>query len=268
MLGILKYDIKATYKKIILFLILVLAIGLLSKFFWSEAFYNLFDSNNFYVATICKFASLGVYGCIAFLTLISVAVNMSSRYGQNMFGNQGYFVNSLPLNGWIKVGSKVLTAFIWNFIVVSCIAISLVIFVVGNEQVLAILAVFDEFADSGAGNLHIGWVSVSGCLFFICNGTLFTLLLYASISLGQLVDDVRNIVIFFGFIALGIATVVLVALLAMVLGVFNIGDVGNMEAIFALLQKTAIKMSIICVLISGVLFWLSAYIVDTKLNLE
>ena len=268
MLRILKYDVLSTYKKMIWFYLGIVLLSLITKYFWSESFSAIFNNDNFYVGTIFQGVSLGVYGFLAFLAMFTTTVIMSTWYANNMFGNEGYFVNSIPINPWVKVASKVITALLWNTIIVVVLALSLLIFMSGTEQLTEILGIFDELADNGIRSLHMGWAVVKTCIFAALNNTVFTCLLYACVSMGQLVNEGRNAVIFFSFIGLGLAVIILTAVMAIILGVLNIGELSSMEAMFSLWQWIMIKMSLICILLCGVLYTLSGYLVSNRLNLE
>lgn len=105
MLGkLLKYDLKAIYKPLSVFYIIIVASMLLAKFF-SAISANGFT---FFCQEFFKGATIG----FSIGAIINNSMNIWAYFRQNLYGDRGYLMNTLPVSRSTLLASKFLTAII------------------------------------------------------------------------------------------------------------------------------------------------------------
>lgn len=101
---LLKYDLKSTYIKQLMVLVLSAIIGILIPNFLTFAIKSR-DAAIFCTALVVPLAM--------FATFIIPFFMLFQRYNHNFYGNEGYLMHTLPTSGKKLLASKLLTAFIW-----------------------------------------------------------------------------------------------------------------------------------------------------------
>ena len=255
---LLKYDFKSTGRTFLPIYGALLITSFLTRLFvFNKDFSNSFFLSLFQVVISSLFGFLLMAVCI--LTLV---VSLQ-RFYKNLLGEEGYLSMTLPVLPWQHILCKSLTSLVWY--IFSSIAAILAIVILAYEKGMlgdffkAIVTLIRR------GSLNAQILTACGEFFlFAALGILaFTMMLYASMALGQLNANKRLLTSFGAFLALNF----LVQILMGVLGNLAVQWVFPMSSRWAL--NVALLLSIVVELffLAG-FFAITNYILSRKLNLE
>ena len=218
---------------------------------------------------------------IAFVALIVLTlVFLVYRFFKNFFTDEGYLMMTLPVRPVSLITSKLINA--WVFIFFSAIiAIGSLYITLGHyDQLVDIIdRIFDSFKDvvNREGDFlreELGvplWVfAVELVLFFFLLISRYVLSWYTSVGFGMLLSKKHKVLgTIIAYIILDVASYILIGIfLAVATSILP-----NYYEILAssggkALQITVIGNSIINLLLGGLLFWFTSYIMKHKLNLD
>lgn len=255
---LLKYEFKSTGRTFLPIYGALLITSFLTRLFvFNKDFSNSFFLSLFQVVISSLFGFLLMAVCI--LTLV---VSLQ-RFYKNLLGEEGYLSMTLPVRPWQHILCKSLTSLVWY--IFSSIAAILAFVILAYEKGM----LGDFFKAIGTlirrGSLNAQILTACGEFFlFAALGILaFTMMLYASMALGQLNANKRLLTSFGAFLALNF----LVQILMGVLGNLAVQWVFPMSSRWAL--NVALLLSIVVELffLAG-FFAITNYILSRKLNLE
>lgn len=255
---LLKYEFKSTGRTFLPIYGTLLITSFLTRLFvFNKDFSNSFFLSLFQVVISSLFGFLLMAVCI--LTLV---VSLQ-RFYKNLLGEEGYLSMTLPVRPWQHILCKSLTSLVWY--IFSGIAAILAFVILAYEKGMlgdffkAIVTLIRR------GSLNAQILTACGEFFlFAALGILaFTMMLYASMALGQLNANKRLLTSFGAFLALNF----LVQILMGVLGNLAVQWVFPMSSRWAL--NVALLLSIVVELffLAG-FFAITNYILSRKLNLE
>lgn len=209
------------------------------------------------------------------LTMFS-AVIVIMRFNRSMLRDEGYLSHTLPVKTWQHLVSKGITYTIWILASVIMMMVSLFLFFVGTKEFGTFIRAFDKFISNVNIGLLVFFIVV---VIFQMFATMFNF--FAALSLGQIFSKhkIAGAVLF--YFVLNYAMSFLMSG-AMVLLPNFVGDVNEMDAkiteakTFAdiinavddalwLLLGFAFVANII---LTGIYFIISNYMLSKKLNLE
>lgn len=255
---LLKYEFKSTGRTFLPIYGALLVTSFLTRLFvFNKDFSNSFFLRLFQVVISSLFGFLLMAVCI--LTLV---VSLQ-RFYKNLLGEEGYLSMTLPVRPWQHILCKSLTSLVWY--IFSGIAAILAFVILAYEK-----GMLGDFFKAIAtlirrGSLNAQILTACGEFFlFAALGILaFTMMLYASMALGQLNANKRLLTSFGAFLALNF----LVQILMGVLGNLAVQWVFPMSSRWAL--NVALLLSIVVELffLAG-FFAITNYILSRKLNLE
>ena len=255
---LLKYEFKSTGRTFLPIYGALLVTSFLTRLFvFNKDFSNSFFLSLFQVVISSLFGFLLMAVCI--LTLV---VSLQ-RFYKNLLGEEGYLSMTLPVRPWQHILCKSLTSLVWY--IFSSIAAILAFVILAYEKGMlgdffkAIVTLIRR------GSLNAQILTACGEFFlFAALGILaFTMMLYASMALGQLNANKRLLTSFGAFLALNF----LVQILMGVLGNLAVQWFFPMSSKWAL--NVALLLSIVVELffLAG-FFAITNYILSRKLNLE
>ena len=255
---LMKYEFKSTGRTFLPIYGALLITSFLTRLFvFNKDFSNSFFLSLFQVVISSLFGFLLMAVCI--LTLV---VSLQ-RFYKNLLGEEGYLSMTLPVRPWQHILCKSLTSLVWY--IFSSIAAILAFVILAYEKGMlgdffkAIVTLIRR------GSLNAQILTACGEFFlFAALGILaFTMMLYASMALGQLNANKRLLTSFGAFLALNF----LVQILMGVLGNLAVQWVFPMSSRWAL--NVALLLSIVVELffLAG-FFAITNYILSRKLNLE
>ena len=221
---------------------------------------------------------LGILGILFVAVIVGMMIMtlilVIRRFWNGLLKEEGYLAFTLPVETWQLIVSKVIVAAIVNLIsglvaVLSC----LILFLGISKEVYYSIGYTLSFVWSGVtGELgaYTGVVIVLGILFTIITSICGTYMLYASMSLGQLMEDHRVAGSFLAYIGLNIAVSTITNIGTMI--VMNILP-DNMVNITANNAGLIITLYMLIMLVlnaiqMAVYHVITEYVLTNKLNLE
>ena len=125
--NLLKYDLKDTYKILIIFYILSLFFGVITRIFFSI-------ENSFIMDVIAKVCS-GITISMIFNVIINNILRLWVRFKQNLYGDESYLTHTLPVSRKTIYLSKSLASVISLFTSVAVIGMTLFIAYYSKENI-------------------------------------------------------------------------------------------------------------------------------------
>lgn len=255
---LLKYEFKSTGRTFLPIYGALLITSFLTRLF----VFNKDFSNSFFLSLFQVVIS-SLFGFLLMAVFILTLVVSLQRFYKNLLGEEGYLSMTLPVRPWQHILCKSLTSLVWY--IFSSIAAILAFVILAYEKGMlgdffkAIVTLIRR------GSLNAQILTACGEFFlFAALGILaFTMMLYASMALGQLSANKRLLTSFGAFLALNF----LVEILMGVLGNLAVQWVFPMSSRWAL--NVALLLSIVVELffLAG-FFAITNYILSRKLNLE
>ena len=250
---LLKYEFKSTGRTFLPIYGALLVTSFLTRLFvFNKDFSNSFFLSLFQVVISSLFGFLLMAVCI--LTLV---VSLQ-RFYKNLLGEEGYLSMTLPVRPWQHILCKSLTSLVWY--IFSSIAAILAFVILAYEK-----GMLGDFFKAIAtlirrGSLNAQILTACGEFFlFAALGILaFTMMLYASMALGQLNANKRLLTSFGAF---------LVQILMGVLGNLAVQWVFPMSSRWALNVALLLSIVVELLFLAG-FFAITNYILSRKLNLE
>lgn len=255
---LLKYEFKSTGRTFLPIYGALLITAFLTRLF----VFNKDFSNSFFLG-IFQVVISSLFGFLLMAVFILTLVVSLQRFYKNLLGEEGYLSMTLPVRPWQHILCKSLTSLVWY--IFSSIAAILAFLILAYEK-----GMIGDFFDAigiliRRGSLNAQILTACGEFFlFAALGILaFTMMLYASMALGQLNANKRLLTSFGAFLALNF----LVQILMGVLGNLAVQWVFPMSSRWAL--NVALLLSIVVELffLAG-FFFITNHILSRKLNLE
>ncbi|WP_458861777.1 hypothetical protein [Acidaminobacterium chupaoyuni] len=138
------------------------------------------------------------------------------RFYKNLFGEEGYLSNTLPVKPWMHITSKSIVALVWSIVsgIVALFACS-VLFLF-NGVFTEFLRAFPEFFQRMLQYINLNTVAFFIEIVVLCLiGFILSLwLIYAAISLGQMAHKNRLLCSFAWFLGLNTALEIVVSIIA------------------------------------------------------
>lgn len=269
MLNLIYYDLRATLKRMWLYIILMAIFSFVVRFIWSGIFtQNLNnDINNFYIPTIINFVALGALGIIAFILSIAVIVTQAKWFDESLLSPQGQFTNMLPVTSLQIMMSKVLTALFWSIIMVLMALGVMSIFLVNTDRYDQLMSTIIEIGASNNINISIAQIIFFTALFFVTAVTLALTICFVSQLIGHIFNSGRNLITLLSFLGLLVVSFVVLNIFTSILGVTIANLSSDIDSIIEFAISSAAKLSIINIIISLLYTFFGSYLLNHHLNL-
>ena len=254
---LLKYEFKSTGRTFLPIYGALLITSFLTRLF----VFNKDFSNSFFLSLFQVVIS-SLFGFLLMAVFILTLVVSLQRFYKNLLGEEGYLSMTLPVRPWQHILCKSLTSLVWY--IFSSIAAILAFVILAYEKGMlgdffkAIVTLIRR------GSLNAQILTACGEFFlFAALGILaFTMMLYASMALGQLNANKRLLTSFGAFLALNFLVQILM------------GVLGNLAVqwVFPMSSRWALNVALLSIVVE--LFFLAGffaitnYILSRKLNLE
>lgn len=255
---LLKYEFKSTGRTFLPIYGALLITSFLTRLF----VFNKDFSNSFFLSLFQVVIS-SLFGFLLMAVFILTLVVSLQRFYKNLLGEEGYLSMTLPVRPWQHILCKSLTSLVWY--IFSSIAAILAFVILAYEKGMlgdffkAIVTLIRR------GSLNAQILTACGEFFlFAALGILaFTMMLYASMALGQLNANKRLLTSFGAFLALNFLVQTL------------LGVLGNLAAqwIFPVSDDWAIHVALLLSIALEIFFlagffFITNHILSRKLNLE
>jgi uncharacterized membrane protein len=268
MLTLLRFDLKNTWFKMFVYCAVVAVFTAVTIYFWSDAFGKFFNNENFYWITIFKYGSLGICGAVCLICLIMTFITLAQWFSQNLLAEEGHFMNMLPVSKLKLFSSKTITAVIWNFILIGFMLVCITVFLTFGSRMEQINDVIADLLGDGGDSLHLGHLIALFGLLMLMHSTLVSILAYTSICIGQMVNYCRNVLVLLGFVGIGLAEIVIGAVLAYILGVFNFSGLDSLVGMVSYFSGFCVKMSVVSFINCLITFGLGVHLLGSRLNID
>lgn len=200
------------------------------------------------------FMSFGILIATLFLSTFFLVVN---RFRKNVYGRQGYLTMTLPVNSHQIILSKLLVSLVWYFLAaitgLLSIGILFALIMMNNEDFL--IPELQTFIQ------QLDWsIALTQFVYGVIESIMSILLIYFSISVGQLFKDHR--------LLFAILTYIGISIVVGVLGTFLY--VNNLESLYgsALSVYPNPILALINIILAFAYYFGTHFIMTKKLNLQ
>lgn len=259
MLGkLMKYEFKSTARTFLPIYGALLATAFVTRLMmWGDAG-TISMNGNFAYNLI---SGLVVFLFIALLVAtfaLSLIVTLQ-RYYKNLLGEEGYLSMTLPVKPWQHITSKLVVSSVWYIASGIVAMLSFFILMLSRNFFTEFVRAFGQVFNMINWNADTVMGAIELILMMLMGMACGILMLYASMSLGQLTNKSRKLASFGWFLGL-------MFVMQMLIGFFSRGFTNMMGHISF---HGAAWFSIILMLVfSAAFFFLSNYMLSKKLNLE
>lgn len=275
MLGkLIKYDLKSTSKVLILVHAFLLLSAFLMRIFMTGQIQleDVEDSSNILMALTILLYSLIVIGA-SFATSIIVAV----RFYKNLFSDEGYLTNTLPVSRGILLLAKTISGGIWTALDMALLLLSIYI-VAFPPNVMELFqdnkeAVMEAMGFTGSYTLPsvpaiVGFLLILSLL----SGFSSVAMIYASVVLGQLFSSHRVIGAVACYFAISTIFSMISYAIMLVIGLSSqalVPSDGSSSMYLGEYLGKTIQFSVVWSVITGIILYLITWkIFSRKINLS
>lgn len=251
MLGkLIKYELKATARKITPLYIALLIFALIINLFIGSVGFN----ND--LVGLPMILGVFAYGCTMAAVFIITFFTIVQRFYKNLLGREGYLMNTLPVPTWMNISNKLIVSIIWSLVSGIVAFLSIIIMAFSEDTFSQLLNGFsDLIANLIQG--HAAYI-LEWALYLFVSMIVSTLMLYLSMSLGHLFNKRRILLSFASYIILSIVISI----------IKNIANIGLYLPNMITIKPKIHGLLIFDILLAVVLFVGCNYIIKNKLNLE
>lgn len=269
MLNLIYYDLKATLKKLWVYIILSVLFAVVVRLIWDGVFGDTYanDNNLFYISGIVKAVALGMLGVLGFLVSMVIIVTQTKWFDENVLSPQGQLTNMLPVAGSQIMLSKILTALFWSIILVLITIGVTSIFLFNTDMYDSVISTFADFSKSNNINISFVQIVFSGALYVITLATALITVCFLCQLIGQMFNSFRNIIILISFLAIIALSYFVITAFSAVFGITIAKLSTNIEGLIGFATSAAAKLSLVNILLIAVYWLLSSYILNKHLNL-
>ena len=252
---LMKYEFKATGRIMLPLYGALIGFAIINKIFIGTSFN---EANMDFLGGIPTVITMMGYVITMVAVFVGTLFITVQRFYKNLFGDEGYLMNTIPVKSSQNIVNKLIVSMVWTIISGFIAAIS--IFIMAYQP-----GVFKEII-AGFKNVYpeIG-LNIFGIIELIILGIVALahqiMMLYASISIGQLFKSKKLLGGFAGFMILSIAQQSIIGIgITMLVASRNYINLSPQYAILCAI--------IVCIIFFTILFCITNYIIKNKLNLE
>ena len=208
---------------------------------------------------------------------IGVTLYLAIHFYKTMFTDEGYLTHTLPVTSHELLLSKILPMMAWQMLATVAILISVAIF--GSMAILALHSdgltfrevyrqIFEVLADEGFfGNMGLLTFITSLFVLFLAGTINGAMMIVGSISIGQMVGKHKVLGSIGAYFAISTVIQMLSCVVFVPMVIFKVSN-DTPESVFDILTPSYFGMSVIVILVSVGLYFLSEYLIRRKLNLD
>ncbi|MGT2957784.1 ABC transporter permease [Streptococcus bovimastitidis] len=202
---LLKYEFKSIGKWYFALNAGIIAIAailsfVIKQFSTQETDFNLLTS-------LIPMALVLIFGALIAGSLLATLLIIINRFNKNIYGREGYLTMTLPVSEHSLLMSKLVSSLIFSFFNMFILALAFTILILPQFNSADIAQAFQEIAKEIPKNLSItAYLIVS----FILSSISYVLVIYFSISVGQLFSNHRGIMAFLTYFAIQIILTIII----------------------------------------------------------
>lgn len=275
---LMKYELKATARVMLPVYLALLVMTVVAKFFFWMVNYgtNAMSLNRWVSAGMG--ISMGLYVMVITAAIVMTFVIIVQRFYKNLFTDEGYLMNTLPVTNHQHILSKLLIASFWSIVCGIVITLSIIILVTND------INLFDFFRGVGnvlsqmtASETFHAWVAIiEFILLLLVSFVSSVLMIYVAIALGQLFNDHKILASFGIYIAITVALQIIGVILMLIVTSVYTSSGFDLDAWMMASEANAMLtihgsmwlMILSNVVLGGAFYGVTAGIMKNKLNLE
>lgn len=276
MLGkLIKYELKSTARVFLPLYLILLFFALISRFSVSELIQRSVGENR--ILEVLSGVVITGYVFIIFSVLIITFVIVIQRFYKNLTGDEGYLMHTLPVSTHSLIQSKVVGAFIWQFLSGTMVFVSMFLLFVTPEFFQELPYFFQELGEvMGYIWSEIGMGLVANILLFLAillvGALSSTLMIYAAIAVGHTFKKHRVMGSVVAYMGLSMVSSFAMGIGSSILAFFNF-DWDFLYFPTALNVSNMVSLMFLLVIVGELLFavawyFISHYVLTNQLNLE
>jgi len=252
---LMKYEFKATGRIMLPLYGALLGFSIINKLFIGT---NFNETNMDFLGGVPAVITMMGYVITMVAVFVGTLFITLQRFYKNLFGDEGYLMNTIPVKSSQNIVNKLIVSIVWT--IISCLIAATSIFVMAYQPG-AFKEIIREFK-----NIYpeIGLniiVIIEFIIFGIVSLAHQIMMLYASLSIGQLFKSKKLLGGFAGFMILSIAQQSIIGIgITMLVASRNYINLSPQYAILCAI--------IVCIIFFTILFCITNYIIKNKLNLE
>lgn len=227
---------------------------------------NLSQNNKYeYISNL----TLLLYILIMIAVAVAVLIYLVVRFYRNLFTDEGYLMNTLPVKPSALIFSKLFVSFVWTIINFVCTLFSIMILVLSQTSISSLLTTWNALSTDAWNELGL---SIHVLLLLAIFGGLISiiymfLMFYTSIAIGQTMRTHKVLFSLGAYVVLYIISQIISAFGLVPFGFFALiqADNFNIGTAFTPIMLSSYVISIALIVLY---FIITNYIVSKKLNLE
>lgn len=218
-----------------------------------------------FLSNITAVLTVILFFILVFVAMVLCVVFSISRYKNNLHGQQGYLMHTLPVTAYENVVAKVIVAAAYQILAFITVIISILFFTSAAGGLNLIIAGGDIIDLLG----HLSARTVFTILLALLNGIFgvvsFNTLIYASISIGHSFNGAKMLKSVGVFLLITIAESYLLSALDGIGSALDWSNNMNVDAALNISLAFGLVQSFLRILLFS---WLSSYFIKNRLNLE
>lgn len=262
MLGkLLKFEFKASYKQ----LVPIAGVYLIASAIM-RLMVEIPESNESSIVGILLVLFTMVFGILSIAVSFYPIYSAVTRFKKNLFGKEGYLMNTLPVKTRTHIITKIIVAFVVSITTFFIFILSTIIMYIGNDTVNKIKDMFSSIIDPIVDGLKENPVFVIEGIFAVIIGVVMSILMfYSAMALGQLSNSHKTIGAVGYYVAIFIAQIIIFSIATEFVNGLSMWD--NMSD-----SKTNRVIALFIILYSLVFavvhYFITTNILEKRLNLE
>ncbi len=268
MLGkLLKHEFKATSRLMLPLYLICIAVTILNKLVSVFEFFD-YPETVFYLMNSFKTLTVALYIFVLLSIMVATLIICIIRFYKNMLGSQGYLTFTLPVKTYEHILSKGITSVIW-FLISSVVVIISIFITIVDKDVIAELSKFSyhnlDHAVYYSIGIHLIPFLILVLLLFIVYFSGIVVIMYSSLSIGNLFNKNKILGSFLGYLIIKIINSAISSILILPLMIFM---ESHIDSSFEFTLPYLIFMIVYNALITVLYFFVANYILSKKLNLQ
>ncbi len=252
---LMKYEFKATGRIMLPLYAALLGFAIINKLFIGT---NLDEINMNFLGGVPAVITMMAYVVTMVAVFVGTLFITVQRFYKNLFGDEGYLMNTIPVKSSQNIVNKLIVSIVWTIISVVIAVLSIIIMAYEPGVFKDIIREFKNILPEIGPNFL---VIIESIIFVIVSLAYQIMMLYTSLSIGQLFKSNKLLGAFVGFMIINTVVEAIVGTGAVIL-TLNL-NVVNMSP-----QSVFLCMIIIVSVFFTILFCITNYILKNKLNLE
>ncbi len=212
-----------------------------------------------------------VYVFIIIAIFVLTFILMIQRFYKNLFSDEGYLMFTIPVQSWKHILTKLLTSIVWIVVSLIITMISVLILAINMEFISIIPAYYKAIVEHvfNYAGVHAFILGAEGILLMLVGLASSILIIYCSISIGQLFQKHKLLASFGAYLVISTVIQTVGSVIMLILGLSaNINEwIINLPPLT--LGYTAVNVLLLStVILSAAMYFIINYIISRKLNLE